>query len=103
MKNDLNLNLKSLQPQLKKALKVMAKHAVFAAVIIVLLVYVFVVGRINQLANAEPAPDAETVALAKSTVPRIDKSAIQQIQTLEQTNTQTQSLFDQARSNPFQE
>lgn len=103
MSKDINLNLKSLQPQLKKAEQLLLKHAVFLAIFLVLVVYLVVVSRINQLANAEPSVDAETTALAKSTIPRVDKSAIQQIQSLEQNNTQVKSLFDQARNNPFQE
>jgi predicted PurR-regulated permease PerM len=104
MKNaNLNLDFKTLLPKLKKAQEVLLKHAVFIALILVLLVYVFIVQKINQFANAEPTASAQTVALAKAAVPRIDKSAIQQIQSLENTNTQTQALFEQARNNPFQE
>lgn len=103
MSKDINLDLKSLQPLLKKALKILLKHAVFITILIVLLVYVLVVSRINQLANAEPSMDAETTALAKDSIPRVDKTAIQQIQSLEQNNTQVQTLFENARTNPFQE
>jgi hypothetical protein len=104
MKNsNLNLDLKNLVPRLKKAQQLLLRHALFIALIAVLLVYVFMVWKINQLANAEPSTDAQAVALAKANVPRIDKSAIQQIQSLEQTNTQAQALFEQARNNPFQE
>lgn len=104
MKNaNINLDLKSLLPLLKKGQRIFLKHAVFIVSLIVLLVYVFMVMRINGLAGAEPSDDAETLALAQAGVPRIDKKAIQQIQSLEQTNTQVKALFDQARSNPFQE
>ena len=104
MKNaNLSLNFKTLLPLLKKLQKVAFKHAIFIVSIIVLLVYVFVVLQINSLAGAGPSDDAQTTALAKASVPRIDKKAIQQIQNLEQTNTQVKSLFDQARNNPFQE
>ena len=88
---------------LKKGQKVFSKHAIFIISIAVLLIYAFIVLRVNSLAGAEPSDDAETVALAKASVPRIDKKAIQQIQSLEQTNTQVKALFDQARNNPFQE
>ncbi len=105
MSKDINLNLdfKSLLPKLKKAEQPLSRHAVFIAIIVVLLIYSFVVLKINTLSNAEPTPDAETTALAKSTVPKINQSAIQSIQSLESTNTQVRSLFEQARDNPFQE
>jgi len=104
MKNaNLNLDLKSIIPKLKRGEGVALKHAVFIVIIIVLLVYVFVVYKINQFANAEPSDSAQTAALAAAQVPTIKSSAIQQIQSLEQSNTKAQSLFEQARNNPFQE
>ncbi len=104
MKNaNLNINLKTLLPKLKKAQQLLLQHAVFAALMVILLIYVFVVWKINQFANAEPSDSAQTLVLAKANVPKINKNAIQQIQSLEQTNTQAQGLFDQARNNPFQE
>src|SRR5271154_174170 len=101
MKSD--INLKSLIPQLKKAGQLVLKHAIFIAIVVVVLAYSFVVWQINKLSNAEPGTDSETTALAKTIVPRIDKSDIDQIQNLENTNIQVKSLFDQARNNPFQE
>lgn len=103
MSKNINFSLKTLQPQLKKAQWLLLKHALFVAILVVLLVYVLVVWRINQLANAEPSTDAETTALAASDIPKIDINTIRQIQNLEQTNTQVKSLFEQARNNPFQE
>jgi len=104
MKNaNLNLDLKSLLPQLKKVWALVVRHAIFIALVIVLLVYVLFVWQINKLASAGPSDEDQTTAQAKASVPRIDKNAIQQIQNLEKTNTQVQALFDQARNNPFQE
>lgn len=98
-----NLDLKSihLKPLLSKALKRFGKHAVFAALFVVLLVYLFVVFRISSLAQAEPGPDQE--GTITSSIPKVDKNAVNQIQSLEQTNTQIHSLFESARNNPFQE
>lgn len=101
MKN--SLNLKSLLPWVKKGRQEVIRHAVFLAIFSVLLIYVLLVWKINSLANAEPTASAVTAEQAKTTVPKIDKNAIKQIQNLEQTNTQVKSLFDEARNNPFQE
>jgi predicted PurR-regulated permease PerM len=103
MKNSTNINLKALLPQLKRLWQIILRHMVFIVVTIILVVYIFVVWQINQLANAGPSDTAQTTAQTTTGVPRIDKTAIQQIQNLEQTNTQVQSLFEQARNNPFQE
>lgn len=89
---------------LKKAKKLLAgavHHGVFIAMMIILVVYVFVVLRISQLAGAEPS-NADSAAAAAQ-IPKIDNKAIEQIQALEQSNTEIKSLFNSARNNPFAE
>lgn len=98
-----NLDLARLRPLVKKYLGLALKHASFYAILAVLLIYVFVVFKISQLAGAEPSPGAETSAMAGSNIPKINKNAVAQIQSLEQNSPELHSLFDQARNNPFQE
>lgn len=97
-----NIDLKSvnLMPLLKKYSKQFGRHAIFGAIVTILLIYVLVVFKINTLANAEPSPDQTAAA---TLIPRIDKDAINQIQSLEENNTEVRSLFEAARNNPFQE
>lgn len=101
MSKDLSLKSINVIPRLKKLATKYSKHAVFACLILILLVYVFVVFRINSLANAEPSPDQEQVVT--TSVPHIDPNAVKQIQNLESNNTDVHSLFEQARNNPFSE
>lgn len=101
MSKNSGLNFKTFVPQLRKYLRIFSTHSVFAAVLVVLLAYVFVVWRIGQLAGAEPTPDQLTSNISK--IPVVDKTAINQIQSLEQNNTNVHSLFESARNNPFQE
>ena len=96
-----DLNLNSLKKQLNKFAKAESKHLAFLATMLVLIAYLFMVWQISQLATAEPSSD-ET-ALAQTQIPKIDKKAVNQIQSLEQNNTDIHSLFDNARNNPFQE
>jgi hypothetical protein len=98
-----NVELKSikLKPLLKKLASRFGRHAIFAVIFGVLLAYLFVVFRISSLAKAEPGPDQQGVIT--SSIPKVDKNAVSQIQSLEQNNTQIHSLFEQARNNPFQE
>lgn len=98
-----NLSLKSfnLLPLLRKYYSKYSRHTAFGALILILLIYVLAVLKINSLASAEPTPDQETVVT--TSIPKIDGKAIQQIQSLENNNTQVHSLFEQARNNPFQE
>lgn len=100
MSKNISFDLKTLQVKSKILLPVLAKHAVFVALMVVLIAYLFVVWRISQLAGAEP-PAADDTTM--SAIPKVDKNAINQIQALEQSNTQIHSLFDSARKNPFSE
>ena len=98
-----DIDLKSLKPLAKKLLKVLRRHLVFGAVMIVLLVYLFMVWHINNLAGQGPSAEDQANALAGANLPKVDKKAIAQIQALAASNTQIKSLFNDARNNPFQE
>lgn len=97
----MQLNLKSLRPFSKKIRKLIAGHGIFIVTMVVLLTYLLVVWRISSYVSAEPDGASESAAAAA--IPRIDKNAIEQIQALEDNNTQVRSLFNSARNNPFQE
>lgn len=102
MKNtDLSLKSVNLKPLIKKISKRFGKHVLFAAIIAVLLTYLIVVYEISVLANAEPSPEQQSGII--SSIPKVDKNAINQIQSLEQSNTDIHTLFESARNNPFQE
>lgn len=102
MNNNLDLkSLSNLKPLFKKYSKRFGKHALFAAVFAVLLVYLLVVYKISKLATAEPGPDQQVTVT--NSIPKVDKDAVNQIQSLEQNNTEIHSLFENARNNPFQE
>lgn len=96
-----DIDVKAGLKQVKKLLIVGGHHGVFIVIMIILVVYAFVVLRISQLAGAEPS-NADSAAAAAQ-IPKIDNKAIEQIQTLEQSNTQIKSFFNSARSNPFAE
>ena len=97
------LDLKSIKlgPLVSGFYKRFGKHTAFVILLLILLCYIFVVFRINTLANAEP--DSTQQVTITNSIPRIDKNAVDQIQSLEQSNTQIHALFEQARNNPFQE
>lgn len=101
MNKDLSLKSVNIKQLLVKYSKRFGRHIIFGALLAVLLVYLLLVFRISTLAKAEPSPDQE-VEVGNS-IPKVDPKAVNQIQSLEQTNTQVHSLFEQARNNPFQE
>ena len=96
-----NINLKSIKKQATKFIDAESKHSAFLGIMIVLIAYVFIVWQISKLAIAEPSND--DTATIQTSIPKIDKNAVNQIQSLELTNTDIHSIFDNARNNPFQE
>jgi|SRR5665213_606060 len=99
MKSD--IDLKAYKAKLSNLVKVESKHAAFLATLIVLVAYIFIVWQISTLAVAEPS-DSDAAA-AETQIPKVDKNAINQIQSLEQNSSDIHSLFNDARNNPFQE
>lgn len=95
------IDIKQIKQKLSKLLKVISSHAAFIAVLLVLFSYIALVWQISNLSSAEPSPTAQAETSTK--IPKIDQRAINQIQALEQNNTEVHSLFVQARNNPFQE
>lgn len=104
MNKDVKLDFaKKLLPKFKKILQIFTKHLPFIPVIVALLIYLLVVWHIRSLATAEPSPEAEDEALISTRIPKIDQKAINQIQSLENNSPAVQSLFNEARNNPFHE
>lgn len=98
-----DINLKSIKPALHKLLKFETRHAVFLVIMLILAVYLLTVWRIGKLATAEPSIEDQTKADSAGRLLRVDEDAIRQIQDLEQRNASVQSLFNEARKNPFRE
>lgn len=97
------LSVKSIKifPALKKIYRKYSSHVIFGAIMVVLLIYVGLVLKINKLANAEPSIDKQVTVT--NSVPHIDSKTVEQIQNLENNNTDIHSLFENARNNPFSE
>ena len=63
----------------------------------------FLLLRVNSLASGEPDDDAVAERLKTVQRPKLDQAAVDKIQQLKDQNIEVQSLFDQARQNPFAE
>lgn len=70
--------------------------------IFVVLLYSFVLLRINNLSNIQPSSDAINSQVKAAQVPHIDQPVVKQLQTLQDNSVSVQALFNQARNNPFQ-
>lgn len=100
-----DIDLKAIGPFARQAVSASLRYGGILFFVLVALVYGFVIFRINTLSNAQPTDgDISATAQSKSTaIPAIDPKVVQQLQDLKDNSTNVQSLFDQARDNPFNE
>lgn len=67
------------------------------------LVYAYMVLRINMLSNVQVDDSKVASQVNAAPVPRIDAQAAKQLQSLKDNSVNVQTLFEQNRTNPFQE
>ena len=79
------------------------KYAVIGFLGLVIVLYGFIVFRINTLSNASPSTTSIDDQVKGAHVPHIDQNIVRQLQSLQDNSVSVKALFDQARANPFQE
>lgn len=89
--------------KLQPLIRFIKRYMVFIFVTTMLLILAFFVFRINQYSNIEPAEDAFSDRLKTVQRPKIDQAVVDKILQLKSQNIEVQSLFEQARNNPFSE
>lgn len=99
----MTLNFKELPNKLIPVANFFKRYAVFISILAVLLIAGFFVLRINQYSRLEPSDSAVEERLQTVQRPKVDKAVLDKIQQLQDQNVQVQTLFDQARNNPFNE
>jgi hypothetical protein len=105
MKNNninLKLDLKSLPELLGTVLHRVSRYTVILFLLLLLGVYGFVLTKVSSLINAQPSTTAISAQAQTVAIPQIDPSTVQQIQNLQNNSVNVQTLFNQARTNPFQ-
>lgn len=96
-------DIKSIIDKLSGDAAMLRRYSFVAFIILVSLLYGFVLFRINSLTNAQPSSsDVEAQTQASAQVPHIDQAVVQHLKSLQDNSVSVQTLFDQARSNPFQ-
>lgn len=99
----MNLDLKKLPSLIQPILAKINRYKVFGFVIVLLVSYGFLVYRINSLVSSEPTDDQISEKLETVQRPKIDQATLDKIQQLQDQNVDVQTLFTQARENPFTE
>lgn len=99
----MKINTAQLTTRIQPLLRFFKRYAIFIFMIVLLGIFAFLVFRINHFSQVEPADDAVQEKLQTVQRPKVDQSVLDKIQQLQDQNIQVQSLFDKARSNPFNE
>lgn len=78
------------------------QYSLIIFIVFVACLYGFILFRVNSLTNAEPLATDVSEQVKAAAVPHIDQAVVKKLQALQDNSVSVQSLFDQARSNPFQ-
>lgn len=99
----MNLDRKTITKSVKDFIRKNKKYASFAFILLILLTYTFLVYRISKFSLAEPSTGSIEQQLQSTGKLKIDQDSINKILKLEEQNVNVQSLFEDARDNPFQD
>ncbi len=88
--------------KLSAKLQVLRHYSFVVFLLLVVGVYAFILLRITNLSSVEPTDDSVNGQVQASHLV-IDKTIVEQLKSLQDNSVNVQSLFDQARTSPFQE
>lgn len=97
----INISAASVKQLALKIAATIARYNAFLFFIVVAIVYGFVLLRINALSDVQPTQDQISAQTTTTPVPRIDTRVVEQLRSLEDNSQNVQTLFSEARKNPF--
>lgn len=97
-----NIELKFSPAKLSIVARKYSRYSLVGFIAVVVIAYGFVLFRISSLGQLEPTDEAITSQVKADQVPHIDEAVVKQLESLEDNSVSVQTLFDEARSNPFQ-
>lgn len=100
--NAKKIDLKSLTTQASTGLAKARRFSFPLFLCLVAVLYGFVLLRIHSLNDMEPSSESVTSQVEAAQVPHIDEATVKQLESLENNSVNVQTLFNEARSNPFQ-
>ena len=93
--------IQKLTPFFTAILKPLNRFKILLFIIIVAALYGYLVMQITNASNAQPSADQTIIGL--HVTPRIDSNLIDKLQQLQDNSVSVQALFNDARTNPFQQ
>lgn len=101
--SSLELNKRSLSSIAAEGLALFNRYAILLFVLLLSGVYGFVAFKLLTAHNAQPSDQAISAQVQTTATPHVDPKVVEQMQSLQDHSVNVKTLFDQARSNPFQE
>lgn len=84
-------------------LRTIRRYSALLFILLLLVIYGFLAWRISQLMQREPDQTAIATELKTVGVPKVNEDVIKKMEQLEDNSVSAQTLFDEARKNPFYE
>ncbi len=89
--------------KLNLVIQIFHRYSLLFFTVFVALLYGFVLFRASSLAHTEPSQTDVTSRVQAAQVPHINESVVRQLKSLQDNSVNVQALFEEARSNPFQQ
>lgn len=99
----MNIDVKNLPNLALELLKRVKRFVPLLFILATLFLYGYLVLYINELTQVEADELAVLEELQSTSRPEIDQAAIDKIRQLQDQNVQVETLFEEARENPFSE
>lgn len=99
----MNLDVKNLPTIALQLLKRVKRFVPLIFILATLFLYGYLVLYINELTQVEADELAVLEELQSTSRPEIDQAAVDKIRQLQDQNVQVETLFEEARENPFSE
>jgi len=91
-------DINQILDRIKVALQAVARYSVLLFVLVIALVYAYMLLKINQATNVQPAAKQSAATAA----PHVDPTVVKQLQQLQDNSVGVKALFSEQRTNPFQ-
>lgn len=103
MSEEKKFKLSSLKETLLTMLGKVQRYSLILFLLFVGVLYAVIVMQINSLSNAQPSTTDVDSQVNAAKIPHIDPTVVSQLKSLQDNSVSVQTLFNQARDNPFQE
>ena len=99
----MNIEINNIKKPFTKILSFLNKYRLEIFIIFTCLIFGYMIMKISFYSTQEPTQNAINEKIKTVKLPKIDENAVKNIEQLEDQNIEVQSLFNEARNNPFSE